>query len=200
MNPLQDEIDTIEYPPTHTYNLAGLEPTGSLLSRMRVIEREFPKFFEGGRLLDVGCNKGFFSLYHRGLVVGIDPSKECIHLCRKLSASGKFCVSSFGKYDTDYIFNRVFIGNGHHYPFIEAGGWSFIEKLGNFVVEGGFVLLEGPTGMESVDAQNCIPEELASEFTQEKLLEAFESLFILRKIVSSPLADRYFLLFEKRSA
>ena len=62
------------------------------------------------------------------------------------------------------------------------------------------MLLEGPTGMESVDARNCIPEELVEEFTQEELLEAFDSLFILRKIVPSPLTDRYFLLFEKRSA
>ena len=196
---LQDEIDSIEYPPSHTYQLKGLVPGEILARRMEVITKEFSNFFKGGALLDVGCNKGFFSLYHKGGVVGIDPDEKCVKLCRKLRYTEDFYQASFGKYTRVGIpFNRVFMGNGHHYPFVEAGGWSFIEKLGNLVVTGGFVLLEGPTGMESVDAQNCIPDELASEFTQEKLLEAFDSLFILRKIVPSPLTDRYFLLFEKR--
>ena len=198
---LQSEIDAIEYPPSHTYRLRGLVPGEILAKRMAVITKEFPKFFKDGTLLDVGCNKGFFSLYHRGGVVGIDTDEKCVKLCRKLRHTEDFHQVSFGKYTRVGIpFSRVFIGNGHHYPFIESGGWSFIEKLGNFVVTGGFVLLEGPTGMESVDARNCIPEELASEFTQEKLLEAFDSLFILRKIVPSSLSDRYFLLFEKRDA
>lgn len=198
---LQDEIDSIEYPPSHTYRLRGLVPGEILGKRMAVIRKEFPKFFKDGTLLDVGCNKGFFSLYHRGGVVGIDPDERCVELCRKLRHTEDFHQASFGKYTRVGIpFNRVFMGNGHHYPFIEAGGWGFIEKLGNLVVTGGMVLLEGPTGMESVDARGCIPEELKDEFTQEKLLEAFDSLFILRKIVPSPLTDRYFLLFEKRSA
>ena len=206
---LQSEIDAIEYPPSHTYQLNGLVPGEILAKRMAVITKEFPKFFKDGTLLDVGCNKGFFSLYHRGEVVGIDTNEKCVEICRRLHHSiwdamkgdhKEYYTKSFGEFESDRKFSRVFIGNGHHYPFIEAGGWSFIEKLGNLVVTGGFVLLEGPTGMESVDAQNCIPEELASEFTQEKLIEAFDSLFILRKIVPSSLSDRYFLLFEKRDA
>ncbi len=199
---LQSEIDAIEYPPSHTYSLKGLVPTGRLLTRVEVIEREFPRFFKMGSLLDVGCNKGFFSLYHKGAVVGIDIVKDYVELCKKLNSRGdrEFHTVSFGNYKTDFVFEKVFIGNGHHYPFIEAYGWSFIEKLGNLVFTGGYVLLEGPTGMESRDARDCIPSQLASEFTQEKLIEAFDSLFILRKIVPSPLTDRYFLLFEKRDA
>jgi len=201
---LQSEIDSIEYPPSHTYILDGLIPTGSLLARVLLIEKEFPHFFRSGyELLDIGCNKGFFSLYQEGQVVGFDPDEKCVELCKRLrykiwDDDREFHVASFGSFTRSHRFARIFIGNGHHYPFIEAGGWSFIEKLGNLCDPTGLVLLEGPTGMESVDAQNCIPEELASEFTQEKLIEAFDSLFILRKIVPSPLADRYFLLFEKR--
>ncbi len=198
---LQSEIDAIDYPPSHTYELKGLVPTGRLLARVEVIEREFPRFFKMGSLLDVGCNKGFFSLYHKETVVGIDIVKDYVELCKKLNPRGdrEFHTVSFGNYKTDIVFDKVFIGNGHHYPFIEAYGWSFIEKLGNLVFAGGFVLLEGPTGMESKDARDCIPASLQDEFTQEKLLEAFDSLFILRKIVPSPLTDRYFLLFEKRT-
>ncbi len=197
---LQDDINAIAYPPSHTYELTGLKPTGSLAERVEVIEKDFSNFFCGGELLDVGCNKGFFSQYHKGGVVGIDPMEECITLCKKLYKSGEFYQATFKEYTTRKKFARVFIGNGHHYPFIDAGGWTWVEKLGNLTHTGGFVLLEGPTGMEGRDAQNCIPEELASEFTQSKLLEAFDPLFILRGLVPSPLTDRYFLLFEKRDS
>lgn len=197
---LQDEIDAVEYPPSHTYKLRGLVPGEILAKRVAVIEKEFPRFFKEGTLFDVGCNKGFFSLYHKGEVVGIDPCGECIKLCKKLNPNILFFQAAFLEFGPGAKFDKVFIGNGHHYLFIEAGGWRFIEMLGNHVKTGGFVLLEGPTGMESVDAQNCISYHLEKEFTQEKLLEAFDSLFILRKIVPSPLTDRYFLLFEKRNA
>jgi len=195
---LQDEIDSITYPPTHTYKLKGLTPTGSLATRMQVIQDEFPEFFQDGILLDVGCNKGFFSLYHRGKVIGIDPDEKCIELCRKLKHDGEFYISSFGEFTSKIQFNRIFIGNGHHYPFIESEGWYFLEKLGNLTAQGGLVLLEGPVDLSGADAKKCIPEHLAEEFTLKKLLGAFSSLFHFRKIVASPLSDRYFLLFEKR--
>lgn len=199
---LQDEIDAIEYPPTHRYKLEGLVPLGALADRVKVIEEEFPFFFNHDEdLLDIGCNKGFFSLYHKGYFTeGIDPTEECITLCIKLKPKGVFKLSTFGEYNSVYEFHRIFIGNGHHYPFIEAGGWSWVEKLGNLCVTGGLILLEGPTDMDSLDARNCIPPELASEFNQKRMLEVFDSLFTLEKIVPSPLTDRYFLLFKKRSA
>ena len=204
---LQSEIDAIEYPPTHTYQLEGtdLVPTGQLATRVKVIEEEFPRFFRNGyELLDVGCNKGFFSLYHEDEVTGIDPDEICIKLCRKLRYSiwddcRVFYKVSFGEFKPNRRFARIFIGNGHHYPFIEAGGWGWVEKLGNLCYEGGEVLIEGPTDMDSLDAQNCVPEELASEFNQARMLEVFDSLFTLEKIVPSPLTQRYFLLFKKRS-
>lgn len=194
---LQNEIDSITYPPTHTYRLKGLVPGNILAKRVKVLEREFPHFFKHGTLLDIGCNKGFFSLYHNGPVTGIDPSPDCVNLCRKLCPSGSFHLTTFGKFETEEKFDRIFIGNGHHYPFIEAKGWSWIDSLGK--LSNGLVLLEGPTEMEGVDAQKCIPPELASEFTQEKLLDAFHSRFVPCKIVPSPLVDRYFLLFQRRT-
>ncbi len=194
---LQEEIDSITYPPTHTYRLAGLVPGPILSKRIKVIEEHFPTFFTIGTLLDVGCNKGFFSLYHQGSVTGIDPSLECIELCRKLYPAGSFHLTTFGNFETEDKFDRIFIGNGHHYPFIEAGGWSWVNSLGK--MSKGLVLLEGPVDMTGVDAQRCIPLELRSEFTKEKLLEAFHSRFILCKIIPSPLVDRFFLLFQRRT-
>ncbi len=36
----QAEIDSIDYPPTHQYNLEKLEPLGSLRRRMRLIPNQ----------------------------------------------------------------------------------------------------------------------------------------------------------------
>ncbi len=200
---LQVELDVIIYPPTHIYHIDGLVPMKDLAKRVDVIEREFPDFFKSGYLLDVGCNKGFFSLYHNGSVVGIDPDMDCVTLCRKLSKRS-FYNYSFKQYAKGYNFrvngkfDKIFIGNGHHYPFIEYGGWSFVKDLKRMCRDGGLVLLEGPTGMEGVDAQNCIPKKLATNFNMENLIQAFViSNFQLVKMVPSPLVDRHFLLFER---
>ncbi len=173
----------------------GLIATGELRKRLDVIEQNFPDFFTGD-LLDVGCNKGFFELYHRGPVTGIDMIEKYVDLCRDLRPDGEFQHCSFGKFETDRTFDRIFIGNGPHYPFIEYGGWSWVEKLARLSV--GQILLEGPTGMEGRDAKNCIPPEIASEFTRSKMREAFKPQFFFIKEVPSPLVDRYFSLFVKK--
>ena len=55
---LQERIDNLTYPPTHTYNLVGMEPTDVLKKRIEVIKRVAPSFFTSClRFLDVGCNK-----------------------------------------------------------------------------------------------------------------------------------------------
>ncbi len=196
---LQERIDALTYPPTHTYRLEGLVPTGDLAARIETIEREFPDFFGGGRtLLDVGCNKGFFSLYHDGPVVGIDPERKCVDLCRALRPSGEFHTATFGSFQTDRQFDRIFIGNGPHYLFIEAGGWDWVAKLAR--LSAGQVLLEGPLDMSGRDAQRCIPPALAPLFDDDARRAAFQSRFMFRKRVRSPLVDRYFTLFKRKDA
>jgi SAM-dependent methyltransferase len=195
---LQEEIDAIVYPPTHTYKLEGLVPTGPLSRRIEVIQEEFPGFFSSGTLLDVGCNKGYFSLYHAGKVVGIDPDEACIQLCKKLVPTGDFIQTTFGGLLIDKMFDKIFIGNGHHYPFIEADGWSWVEKLAE--MSDGLVLIEGPIDMKGVDAQRCIPKHLAHEFNYANLLSAFDKFFYPIKVVRSPLVLRWFLLFGRRES
>ena len=41
----QKLIDSLAYPPTHTYSLGGLEPEGVLKERVEVIKRIAPDFF-----------------------------------------------------------------------------------------------------------------------------------------------------------
>lgn len=193
---LQERIDGIAYPPTHTYRLDDLKPTGDLAKRLSVIEREFPGFFDGHLLLDVGCNKGFFSLYFTGSVFGIDPVREYVDLCRDVYPLGRFECATFGKFETDILFDRIFIGNGPHYPFIEARGWGWVEKLAR--LSKGTVLLEGPVDMSGRDAQRCIPPEIAGQFNRAAMHKAFEPWFFVRKEVPSPLVDRFFTLLEKK--
>lgn len=193
---LQEEIDAIIYPPSHTYQLKGLIPGEILKERLEIIEREFPNFFMSGALLDVGCNKGFFSLYHKGHVTGIDPDEACITLCKKLLPSGYFLQTTFGGLHTDAKFDRIFIGNGHHYPFIEFEGWGFVEKLAEMSC--GLVLLEGPVDMKGVDAKRCIPKHLTGSFTFAMLLSTFSPAFHFRYMVRSSLVKRHFLLFERK--
>ena len=193
---LQARVDALAYPPTHSYKIDGMVPTGDLADRVAVIEREFPDFFRG-RLLDVGCNKGFFSLYHRGPVVGIDTNAECVSLCRQLAPHAQFFEGRFGDHEFSAPFDRVFVGNGPHHLFVAANGWGWIDALAK--VSCGQVLLEGPVDMTGVDAQRCIPADLSSVFNRiERDLALARHFWVVRE-VPSPLVDRFFtLLLRKR--
>jgi len=198
---LQSKIDAIAYPPTHTYELDGLVPTGVLGSRMRVILPMAKEFFSVRNFLDVGCNKGFFSMYaanRSGQVVAIDPVCEYADLCREIAPENcRVLNKSFGEFDHPGKFDSIFVGNGPHYLYREAGGWSFVRKLAQLCR--GQVLLEGPTGMECRDMIAAIPKELRGSFNRESQDEAFaESGFKLldRRPSFGYTPDRYLSLHQ----
>jgi len=198
---LQDRCDALSYPPTHTYSVESLQPSGILTQRVRVIEAVAPRLFDGVRFLDVGCNKGWFSLRAASEceeVVGIDPSSECVALCRELAPSNcDFLVTSFGGYSSELTFDRIFIGNGPHYPFVEFRGFSYVEKLA--VLSSGLVVTEGPVGMECSDMAACIPSELQSEFNRNGLMSAMKMHWKFVGIARSPsyTPDRYVIAWER---
>lgn len=195
---LQQQINNLYYPPTHEYTLNGLIPHGDLFKRIRIINDNFPDFFSNGKLLDIGCNKGFFSLYHNGAVIGIDPNEDCIKLCKNLFKEREdveFIKTSFLNFKTEEKFDKIILLNGPHYPFIESNGWDFINKLGK--LSEGSLLIEGFLNMNERDAIRCIPSHLTHLFNKENMLKAFKKYFRLIKIIPSPLIHRFFLLFEK---
>lgn len=198
---MQSQIDDIAYPPTHTYNLSPLYPTGVLAKRVAIIEQIAPELFEGEDFLDVGANKGYFSMraaeecWH---VEAIEPDPQCQELLHDiLPTNATLFRGTFGEYATSQKFDRVFIGNGHHYPFIEAGGWSWVHKLAKMATN--LVVVEGPSGMACTDMYNCIPGELRGEFNQDAMLEAFTAHFDFKVRVPTVgyTPDRYIYRFEK---
>ncbi len=149
---------------------------------------EHPELFLGDRFLDVGCNKGWFSLrsarsFQR--VLGIDPDPRFIELCQSVAPwNCEFRVDSFGTLETDQTFDSVFMGNGPHYPFVEAGGWGFVEKLAR--LSSSLVVTEGPLGMDCKDMEMCIPEHLKPQFNPDAFRAAMGKHFELVRFAMSP--------------
>lgn len=153
---MQRQVDDA-YPPTHTYRIGWPPtPTGVLAERAAIIAREFPQFFYGERLLDVGCSKGFFAFAHAhefGEVIGVDADADAIALCRGLRVHcgqrPQFLNIGFRDYFSAQRFDRILIGNGPHHLYREIGGHEWINKLA--ALSSGLVLTEGPVDITCPD-------------------------------------------------
>lgn len=206
---LQSLLDAQAYPPTHTYRLDSLEPTQVLRERLELMNRLSPQFFgRGATLLDVGCNKGFFSLHAAARfarVVGLDTDAHCVWLCRRIAdflgvENVEFEATSFARLAIQGRFDRVLIGNVHHYVFRECGGcWTWVDKLARLAT--GLVLIEGPLGMECKDMLAAIPEPMRVAFDRDLFFDAMSRHFALLDFAPtvSYTPDRYLMLFERRS-
>ncbi len=207
----QKLIDDLKYPPTHTYKYLDLKPTGVLKQRWKVIQDIIkdikPNYFSSleDRFLDIGCNKGFFSLYAEQIfpeVVGIDNDKRFIDLCNTLKTKNntQFINTTFRDFTPKVQFDRIFIGNVHHYLFVESNGWDWVRKLATITKSGGQVLIEGPVDMECKDMERVIPENLRDKFNLKTFLEIitnyFELCIITPSIDYTP--ERYIMLFVRK--
>jgi len=199
---LQLELNQIDYPPTRIYSLNPLEPLGVLKKRTMIIKSIAPNFFKGERFLDIGCNKGYFSLLasqNAKEVISIDIDDQFVQFCQKIkSVNMRVYKTGFRNFIADGEFDRIFIGNTHHYIFKEANGWDWIYKLA--ALSCGEVLIEGPIDMRCQDMFNAIPKELQQEFTFEKFMGVMEKFFILKKKIPtvSYTPDRYLMYFQRK--
>lgn len=198
---LQDRCDALAYPPTHSYNVESLAPKGPLVERVGIIGRVAPELFTGIRFLDIGCNKGWFSLRAARTcqdVVGIDPDGMCIELCKQMAPSNcHFLVGTFGSIKYWGTFDRVFMGNGPHYPFIESGGWGFVEKLASLSSD--LLVTEGPVGMECEDMKKCIPENLTGKFNRDDFYSVMSKHWRCEAVAPSVsyTPDRYVIAWRR---
>jgi SAM-dependent methyltransferase len=188
----QKDIDTQVYPPNSHYTLDGLIPSKLLKERLDLMPH---KFWVGKRFLDIGCNRGFFSLYSKceyKEAIEIDP--ENVKLCKSLGIN--VTQVSFRDYNPDKKFDRIFIGNAMHYLFRECGGWEWIVKLAT--ISTGAVLIEAPTGMDCKDMKNVFSKNLEQKFIRDLFLYEMSKYFDLLSIVKSPSPDRWIMLFERK--
>lgn len=184
----QTELDALAYPPTHTYRLEGLEPTGILARRLEILERIAPGFFRDvPRFLDVAANKGFFTLLAAQAcdrVVAVEPEEVFQKLLRRLAPGNVAVVSGIDKLKDP--FDRIWIGNAHHYLYREAKGWGWVERLAK-LCRGG-MLVEGPAGMDCQDMKACIPANLVGDFTRANWIGTLETWF---EVLDETPADAY---------
>lgn len=186
LDEVQAMIDAKVYPPTMDYDIATLEPRGPLAERLRRILHACPAFFEGKRFLDVGCSKGFFSLSAAragAFVLAIDPDQEALDAWRPacpFEVEQRCCTfGDLGQY-SGVPFDRVWIGNGHHYLFREDPAW--IDRLEVLVATGARVVIEGP-----VNATVCRDlRGFGAHQDEDQFLERMSKSFDLEIRVPSP--------------
>ena len=205
MGNIQVQIDST-YPPTHTYSVDPkrfLEPSKVLAERERIRREHFPDFFSGARLLDVGCNKGYYSLVGAasfGEVVGIDPQEKCVELCRQVAdqghiANARFQRCGFRDYWDREPFDKIFIGNGPHHLYREIGSHDWVEKLA--ALSSSWVLIEGPLTRQCPCIKRA-PERYPADF--DTFVPRMERHFVMHKKVPSCryTPQRFVVLWERR--
>jgi hypothetical protein len=206
MNELQDKINKL-YPPTHTFEI-GPPPkaTGVLAQRMAIIERHFPEFLQGVRLLDIGCSKGFMSLVMSGNysdIVGIDPDADAIDTCTKLAhvmyggdyAKILFHNMTFRDFSDTHPFDRIFIGNGPHHLYREVGGHEWIGKLA--ALSSDLVITEGPLDRSCPDLA-ADPDTYTASYDSfvPSMKKYFKLVSKVPSVAYSP--QRYVCLWQRR--
>jgi len=211
---LQSKLDELTYPPTHTYILDPLEPTGLLAIRIGHLKNIAPTFFEGDSLLDIGSSKGFYSLWAAThgfkTVVAVEPLEEYANLLREVLPSqaivkqekfGTFCKSNQPLLPS---FDRILITNSPHYLFGEYGGWGWWKDVAALCRDGAQVVYEGPVDMR--DKECFVPTlepETESQFNTGFALNApMAAGFELCAAIDSPrpTSDRCMMLFVRRGS
>lgn len=181
----QERIDAQVYPPTHTYQLDSLTPTGRLAERWKLLQPLFDRF-KGYRFLDVGASKGFFSLRMKWAgfqVEAIESDVQTALLCKDLGIDVKH--TTFREWaPPERPFHAVFLGNVHHYCYQEAG-WAWVKKLAAVTAAGGVVIIEGPDGTDCADILTMKPALTAKQlevFTWDRFFTEMSSFFeLIRK-------------------
>ncbi len=198
---LQKRIDAIAYPPTMTYRLDGLVPGEVLAQRLERILELVPDFFKANRFLDVGCSKGYFMLRAAegsSFVDAIDTDSRACRLCHDLAPPNVRVRQATLTELREPPYDRIFIGNTHHYLYRDRMGWDWTVSLARLSI--GTVVIEGPTGMECQDMQTAIPAGLRHGFNRRAFMEAMHPQFVLHGEVPSPdyTPDRYIMHFERQ--
>ena len=206
---LQEQLEKLEYPPTHNYLIKDLIPDNFLKERVERIKSICPIFFSGKCFLDIGGSKGFFTLLASKEInecTYLEPRKDYVDLVRniviELKLNNIFLEAvEFKYYQPNKLFDRVFIGNCLHYLYQQRDsnikeGWSFLYKLASMVKTGGIVIIESPLdGKENPDIKYLANDPDYNRKTFEKL---FSEFFEIGEIIDSPSLFRYIIKLTRK--
>jgi len=196
---IQETIDSLSYPPTHEYSIVPLKPRGVCKIRLEQFKSLSPKFFSGKAFLDIGCNKGFFSLYAAkffDVVESFDVDKSFVDLYKLFKQSNMTVHhTSFRNYIPTQKFDKILLGNVSHYIFKECEGHDWIYKLA--AISTGEVIIETGVDMNCKNMEKVIPYSLRDEYTFEKFMNIMSKFFTLKKIIPSLSSNRKIMLFER---
>lgn len=196
MQCFQVMIDSLSYPPNHSYTLQPFAPVGDTKIRLEKIKLLDSEFFTGHNFLDIGCNKGFFSLTALSTfetVTSIDNDNRFTDLLKSFDIELNVVNKSFRNFTTDQTFDKIMIGNVAHYLYNESG-WDWIAKLA--VLSTGKVLIEGAIDMKCDDMKIAIPKEKQAKFNEFQ--KEIKKYFRLVTATSSISPDRYVMLYERK--
>jgi hypothetical protein len=181
-----------------TFRVGDLEPTKVLAERVAIIRQHFPDFFQGDRLLDVGCAQGWFSLAHQDCfrkIVAIDGDSQNIEICHGLALSNRieFQEVSFRDFWSHEPFDKIYMGNVAHHVFREIESHDWIAKLAALSL--GDVLIEGPKTTACLDLKR---EGYSKTF--DTFCNRMETHFdLVREAPAvSYTPDRYVMLWRRR--
>lgn len=148
-------IKQLNYPENYMFDAKTLLPEGVLSKRVELMKENIPELFTGGTsLLDIGCNKGYFSLllskkYKR--IVGYDVDVRMIEIARdvksyhgiknvEFNVGGLVDISNRSRYET------VYLGGVHHLIFAQEVNsgldpMNFIRKLKKIAKK--YIIIDG---------------------------------------------------------
>jgi hypothetical protein len=179
-------ISTCVYPPTHDYSLENLEPHGVLKERFEILTALDKNFFQVENFLDVGSNKGFFSLYAANSgakVSSIEPDKQFHDLLMQINVPKiTNYFGTFKTFPTKDQFDSIWIGNTYHYIERECPGYQWVVKLAAITKFGGVVIIEGPT-----ENSPDVPVDLLGSINEIMFIQAMSPFFTLLAVTESPL-------------
>jgi hypothetical protein len=182
---VQRFIDTA-YPATQVFNARTMKPEGPLADRVSVFASCAADFIHGqGRLLDVGANKGYFSrVWANGCpTTALEPDPACAAVCGHVAPEATVVQRGFRDFAPTARYDRIFVGNGPHHLYAEAGGHEWLSKLAALLRPSGLLLLEGPFPGFGMCRDINWPQ---FEGYYEGLLEEVNRWFVFRATHESP--------------
>ena len=219
-NEIRKRMKAYDYPENHSFDPDTLQSTGRSVSRVKALTEILTGVGLSGRLLDVGCNRGWFTFTFGCFlfaseswfshIVGIDPIGECIGIAEDIRSAHDFPTVEFKhvrfeQYDGTEPFNTVHFGQCAHYLFrdcVRRGEHplKFLDKakdlaLRHILIDGAF---DGDPSVEYDAKADRWAPEIKKLATIEGYATALRPEFKLIKYArSGDASTRYMAVFER---